>query len=562
VIAKEVVMRSRNKSGMSNLVQYLTDEEQGREGPEALADYMTDDQGNDFRVGQVTITNCLATEHEWAALEMTATQKMNTRAKSDKTYHLIISFREGEKPEVETLQKIETQLVGALGYANHQRLSVVHHDTDNLHVHVAINKIHPVNYTLHEPYYDYRILAKECAAIELEFGLEHDNHEPNRRVAEAKAADMTAHTGAISLITWIKEHAADELEKAESWVAFSNVLAENSLQLKQRANGFVFLADEGTRCKASSVSRTLSKPALEKRLGPLPERLAELAVAPDQKQVEKDLTELAGEIRIAYSLSDSAESFVSNLEERDFSIALVTAADAKQSAKDADVARTEGKFKPVLKEGEIVAITPQGFVYPLTEALTGDKNAEIQKYLSTLDKSKLPTFAEHQRDAVRGYQRFLADKAGLYPRYQKEQSENQAKKIEALKQARFVRDLRIAGAKRSAALERATAKLLKSGRFAYGLISSGLVSEIKRAKKDFDKERKIILTQAAPRLSWMAWLKTQHNDKAAEAALRTLSKKQSQQEAIKGKTPSREVASQQAAKTQSQERGKSAGRGG
>jgi hypothetical protein len=447
VIAKEVIMRSRNKSGMTSLVNYLTDE-QGREGPEALADYMTDDQGNDFRVGQVTITNCLATEHEWAAAEMTATQKMNTRAKSDKTYHLIISFKEGENPDPATLQKIEARLAGALGYANHQRISVVHHDTDNLHVHVAINKINPSTYKLHEPYYDYKILAKECAALEIEFGLERDNHEPKRRVAEAKIADMTAHTGAISLIAWIKEHAAEDLEKAGTWAAFSNVLAENGLQLKQRANGFVFMADDGTRCKASSVSRTLSKPALEKRLGELPELLAELATVPDQERPGKD---------------------------------------------------------------------------------------------QVMDREDV---------TQKSYQRFLADKTGLYPRYQEEQERNRVQKTEDLKHARLVRDQRIAAAKRSAALERATAKMLKSGRFAYSLISSGLVANIKRAQKDFEKERKIILANSAPRPSWAEWLTTQRGDKAAEAALHAVGKKPPQQQAANTNT-----------KVQTQERGRDAGRG-
>ncbi len=30
-----------------------------------------------------------------------------------------------------------------MGYADHQRVSAVHYDTDNVHIHIAINKIHP-----------------------------------------------------------------------------------------------------------------------------------------------------------------------------------------------------------------------------------------------------------------------------------------------------------------------------------------------------------------------------------------------------------------------------------
>ena len=46
---------------------------------------------------------------------------------------------------------IEERFCNALGYAEHQRVSVVHHDTDNVHIHVAINKIHPRTLTLHDP---------------------------------------------------------------------------------------------------------------------------------------------------------------------------------------------------------------------------------------------------------------------------------------------------------------------------------------------------------------------------------------------------------------------------
>jgi len=45
------------------------------------------------------------------------------------------------------------------------------------------------------------------------------------------------------------------------------VLQQNDLSFRLRANGAVFVAGDGTQCKASSVSRALSLPALEARLG-------------------------------------------------------------------------------------------------------------------------------------------------------------------------------------------------------------------------------------------------------------------------------------------------------
>jgi hypothetical protein len=51
-----------------------------------------------------------------------------------------LSFRAGEEVDSETLAKIEERVCNALGFADHQRISVVHHDTDNLHMHIAINR--------------------------------------------------------------------------------------------------------------------------------------------------------------------------------------------------------------------------------------------------------------------------------------------------------------------------------------------------------------------------------------------------------------------------------------
>ena len=129
-----------------------------------LVTYLLDPQGKKkTRVGEVVITNCVSTDTAWAVREIAATQWLNTRAKSPRTYHLIISLRDGANPDAQTLRMIEERFCNALGYAEHQRVSVVHHDTDNVHIHVAINKIHPRTLTLHDPIRDF-ITLKICSS--------------------------------------------------------------------------------------------------------------------------------------------------------------------------------------------------------------------------------------------------------------------------------------------------------------------------------------------------------------------------------------------------------------
>jgi hypothetical protein len=140
-------MKSPQKSRFGKLVTYLLDPQDKKTG-----------------VGEVVITNCVSTDTAWAVREIAATQWLNTRAKSARTYHLIISLKDGANPDAQTLRMIEERFCKALGYAEHQRISVVHHDTDNMHIHVAINKIHPTTFTLHNPGCDYKTL-KICGSI-------------------------------------------------------------------------------------------------------------------------------------------------------------------------------------------------------------------------------------------------------------------------------------------------------------------------------------------------------------------------------------------------------------
>jgi len=58
--------------------------------------YLLNDQGKHTRVGEVTITNCVSTD---GVGEISATQQLNTRAQSDRTDHLLISFRAGDDPD-------------------------------------------------------------------------------------------------------------------------------------------------------------------------------------------------------------------------------------------------------------------------------------------------------------------------------------------------------------------------------------------------------------------------------------------------------------------------------
>ncbi|HAU0967549.1 TPA: relaxase/mobilization nuclease domain-containing protein [Legionella pneumophila] len=251
MIIRHIPMKSAKLSSFSSLVKYIVDEQNKQE-----------------RVGKVRISNCNSIDPTWAIQEVLATQARNQRAKGDKTYHLLISFAPGENPAEEVLKAIEDRVVSSIGFKEHQRISAIHHDTDNLHIHVAVNKIHPKSFNMIEPYRAYRAFAEVASTLEIEHGLELTNHQTRKSRSENLADDMEQHSGIESLINWMKRHCWENLELAENWDEFHKILAVHDLEIRVKANGFVFCNKDGLTIKASSVARGFSKKNLEYQLGP------------------------------------------------------------------------------------------------------------------------------------------------------------------------------------------------------------------------------------------------------------------------------------------------------
>ncbi len=250
MIAKIIPIKSVRRSNFSALIQYLADPQDKSE-----------------RISQIKVSNCYSDEQIAALIEIQNTQEMNTRAKSDKTCHLVLSFPEGERLSFESLNAIEERFCDALGFSGHQRISVVHDDTNNLHMHIAINKIHPKNLTILNPYYDYKKVAKLCEQMEREYGLTKVNHETVSDKSSRVAQEIEVRTGVESLLGWIKREALTEIKDADNWQDLHQVLVRHGLAIKERGNGFVLVANNGVAVKASSIDRSLSRGNLTQRLG-------------------------------------------------------------------------------------------------------------------------------------------------------------------------------------------------------------------------------------------------------------------------------------------------------
>lgn len=260
MIAKKAPRRKDNKSSFGALAKYI----------------MRDEKTNE-EVEYSRITNCGFDSFDLAVKEIEATQARNTRSKADKTYHLIISFPAGERPSNDQLKDIEDEMCKAVGLGDHQRVSALHTDTDNVHLHVAINKIHPLSHRNVELLRDHYRIDEACSLLEERHGLQRDNRIDRTNSKErdsretGRAGDMEAHSGLDSFKRWIKdrkEPLQQALDKAKSWEDLHKAFAVHDLEIRQRGAGLVVSArNQKAFTKASDLGRDFSKGQLESKFG-------------------------------------------------------------------------------------------------------------------------------------------------------------------------------------------------------------------------------------------------------------------------------------------------------
>lgn len=240
---------------------------------------------------------CLSDTYEMALVEIEATQGMNTRCQGGKTYHLMVSFRPEDEAKLtpESMRDIEAAFAQALGFGEHQRLCGVHKNTNNMHLHVAYNMIHPEKFTKLEPFRDFYKLSEACRAMETKYDLFIDNgaspsREPSSQI-DQRAASMEAHSGEQSFQSYVLEHKGDilkTLEGAGNWQEVHTALAGYGLEIKPRGNGLVVVNTTGKGAiKASAIDRSMSKKRLTDRLGEY--SATTIPVTPNKKYDQKPI---------------------------------------------------------------------------------------------------------------------------------------------------------------------------------------------------------------------------------------------------------------------------------
>jgi hypothetical protein len=85
---------------------------------------------------------------------MKAVAAQNSRVK-DPVYHVILSWPQSEKPTDDQAFDCALHAMDAVGMGGHQYVFAIHHDTDNVHLHMTVNRVHPDSYNAVYPDRDY-----------------------------------------------------------------------------------------------------------------------------------------------------------------------------------------------------------------------------------------------------------------------------------------------------------------------------------------------------------------------------------------------------------------------
>ena len=245
-----------------------------------LGEYIAAAKEKGEKLHQLWIRNCDAGTNiedlDLALLEIEAVRRQKPDI-ADRTYHLVVSFRPGEQDRLskDDLMAIEAEYAKALGYADHQRVAGTHINTDNFHMHIAFNKVHPETLKVVTPHRDFKILAKVSREMEKKYGLAIDpgmtdgmKRDPYKLSPAAR--NYEAYTWQESFQRHVLKHREEILEglgNAKNWQEAHEVLSGYDLSIKLRGNGMVLMSPDGQAMKASQLDRSCSKKKLEERLG-------------------------------------------------------------------------------------------------------------------------------------------------------------------------------------------------------------------------------------------------------------------------------------------------------
>jgi len=230
-------------------------------------------------------TNCFSLEAAASEMNMTAMQNRHCK---DAVYHFILSWQSDESPSPDAIFTSVRYSMAQLGMADHQYVAAIHKDTDNVHCHVAANRVHPVTFRAQNMWNDADTLQKACRVLERDLGFNVDNgswemsedgslHRSRRAMPSAPrgAAKREIFSDKESLhgyaVRETRQMISDLSEEGSlSWPLLHNVMYSRGLGVREQSGGlavFDLLNPDSVSVKASDIHPAISLQAMEAKHG-------------------------------------------------------------------------------------------------------------------------------------------------------------------------------------------------------------------------------------------------------------------------------------------------------
>ena len=240
-----------------------------------------DEDGKDKCVWS-TAMNFIAATRKGQRAEMISLAEKSVRSRMPVS-HWLLSWSENEIPTEQQLTEAVQMFLKGMGLEEHQTLVAVHANTQNVHAHILVNRVHPDTLKVIQPHngFDIEAAHRIVAAIEkvqgwkpqknARYRVDENNmivrNEPRKRQPPtSKAQDFENYTGAKSAQRIAQKRAHDIMENANSWKELHNGLKDAGLRFDKKGSGAIVLVGD-IAVKASSIDRQFSMGKLCKRLG-------------------------------------------------------------------------------------------------------------------------------------------------------------------------------------------------------------------------------------------------------------------------------------------------------
>ena len=251
-----------------------------------LADYIAGPKagGAGEKVEHRGSLNLLNLDHEEQVQEMIDLADLAKRSPQP-VQHWIMSWKEGEQPTSAQADQAARMFLDEMGLAEHQALYGLHRDTENWHLHMAVNRVHLETEKLATVNngFDHEVAHRAIARIEHAQGWQSEDRglfrvredgrvererprDEQERKPSVRARDFEERVGARSAERVAIEDGAPVIRAARSWREVHEALAEKGMRFEKKGSGAIlWVGDQPV--KASSAGRDCSMSALQKRLG-------------------------------------------------------------------------------------------------------------------------------------------------------------------------------------------------------------------------------------------------------------------------------------------------------